>query len=98
MSACTVAASTVPTTLPVRMVVLLTGATISRRSVPCSRSSRIPPALPKVMNKMNHTVNPMELCVVPSAITVSPRTSEATTWLASAYTGGRGDHLASAVW
>jgi len=69
-------------------VALLTGATIRRRRVPCSRSSRIPPALPNVMNRTNHTVNPMELNVAPSAVTLSPRTSEATTWLASAYTGG----------
>jgi hypothetical protein len=85
-----------PITLPAMRMGRLVGVMSRRASVPSSRSSRKPPAVPIPMNSMNMSVKPIEYCWNPLAPVPAPRTFAV--WTASSRTasGGLGDQSRSA--
>ena len=79
-----------PATLPDTISVRLAGVASSRRSVPSSRSSRMPPAPPSETISTKNTVNPSEYCVLAGADSSDECAEDAATTLVVTPTGGSG--------
>ncbi len=85
-----------PSDLPSRIWLRRSGAASRRRSVPISRSSRMPPALPSATIVTKKTVNPSEYWVLAGASSSFARAALANTTRDSTPTGGSGLHSPSA--